>query len=131
MIASACVIGVAAVVREVWIPQFQDRLERNPQDLKADVTRPVQVTQDSKLCVLLEGKHLSPVGRILTAPVIRIQPGPLAGVGRKILATVPRRCGQRRSSCRLFAGECQHPTQHRYDSFGSNRARRSADADAQ
>lgn len=88
MIASACVIGAAAVVREVWIPQFQDQLERNPQDLKADVTRPVQVTQDPKLCVLIEGKNLSPAKRVLTMPVIRIQPGPLAGVGRQILGTV-------------------------------------------
>lgn len=87
MIASACVIGAAAVVREVWIPQFQDQLERNPQDLKADVTRPVQVTQDPKLCVLIEGKNLSPAKRVLTMPVIRIQPGPLAGVGRQILGT--------------------------------------------
>lgn len=88
MIASACVIGAAAVVREVWIPQFQDQLERNPQDLKADVTRPVQVTQDPKLCVLIEGKNLSPAKRELTMPVIRIQPGPLSGVGRQILGTV-------------------------------------------
>ena len=88
MIASACVIGTAALVREVWIPQFQDRLERNPQDLKADVTRAVRATHDARLSVWIEGKHLVPASRELTLPVVRVQPGPLAGIGRQILAAV-------------------------------------------
>ena len=88
MIASACVIGAAALVREVWIPQFQDRLERNPQDLKADVTRTVRATHDSRLCVWIEGKNLVPAKRELTLPVIRVQPGPLANIGRQISAAV-------------------------------------------
>lgn len=88
MIASAGVIGVAALVREIWIPQFQDRLECNPQDLKSDVTRTVRATHDPKLCVLLEAKNLSPSKRELSYPVVRIQPGPLVCIGRQILATV-------------------------------------------
>lgn len=90
MIASACVIGSAAIVREVWIPQFQDRLECNPQDLKADVTRSVRATHDPKLCVLLDAKNLSPSKRELSFPVVRIQPGPLVCIGRQVLATVAK-----------------------------------------
>ena len=86
MLASLFVIGSAAVVREVWIPQFQDRLERNPQDFNAEVTRAVRAAHDPRLCVLLDGKHLLPAKRELSLPVVRIQPGPLADVGRQILA---------------------------------------------
>ncbi len=88
MIASAGVIGVAAVVREVWIPQYQDRLERNPQDLKADVTRAVNATHDRKLGILMEGKNMVPAKRELTSPVVRIQSGPLTVIGRHLMAAV-------------------------------------------
>lgn len=88
MLASAFVIGAAAVVREVWIPQFQDRLERNPQDLKADVTRAVKATHDRKLGILLEGKNLVPAKRELNLPVVRIQSGPLTSLGRHLMASV-------------------------------------------
>ncbi len=90
MFASAAVIGSAAVVREVWIPQFQDSLEKNPQDLKADVTRTVRAAHDPKLGIWLEGKNLIPAKRELTSPVVRIQPGPLAGIARQILASVAK-----------------------------------------
>ncbi len=86
MIASACVIGVAALVREVWIPQYQDRLERNPQDLKADVVRNITAQRDPRLSVMIGGKHLSLANSEITWPFIRIYPGPLASIGRQIEA---------------------------------------------
>ena len=87
MIASACVIGTAAVSRELWIPLYQDRLDRKPQDLKGDLPRPVRPTPDRQLSIHFNGRHLLPTKHELVSPIIRIHPGPLSALGRQILAT--------------------------------------------
>jgi lipopolysaccharide export system permease protein len=86
MIASACVIGAACISRECWIPLYQDRLDRNPQDLKGDLPRPVRPTPDWQLSVHFQGRHLLPQKRELVDPMVRVHPGPLANLGRQILA---------------------------------------------
>jgi lipopolysaccharide export system permease protein len=86
MIASACVIGTAAVSREFWIPLYQDRLDRKPQDLKGDLPRPVRPTPDRQLGIHFNGRHLLPTKHELVAPIIRVHAGPLSSLGRQILA---------------------------------------------
>lgn len=86
MIASVCVIGSAALAREFWIPLYQDRLDRKPQDLKGDLPRPVRPTPDRGLGIHFNGRHLLPTRKELVSPIIRVHPGPLASLGRQILA---------------------------------------------
>ena len=56
MIASAIVILSAAAAREFAIPRFQDRLDRNPQDLVGP--RTIRPTFDPDAVALIQGKHL-------------------------------------------------------------------------
>lgn len=86
MIASASVIGAAALSREFWIPLYQDRLDRRPQDLQGDMPRPVRPTPDRTLSIHINGRHLLPTKHELVDPMIRLHPGPLAPLGRQILA---------------------------------------------
>ena len=86
IIASACVIGAAAVTRELWIPHYQDRLDRKPQDLKGDLPRPVRPTPDRQMGIHFNGRHLLPTKYELVAPIIRVHSGPLSALGRQILA---------------------------------------------
>lgn len=99
MIASACVIGVASVSRELWIPLYQDRLDRNPQDLKGDLPRPIRPTPDWQLGVHFQGRHLLPKKHEVVDPMVRVHPGPLALLGRQILA----------SSALALPADDQHP----------------------
>lgn len=87
LIASAMVIAAAAVSREIWIPQYQDRLDRNPQDLSGDMPRAVRPTPDRELRVHFNGRHLLPKTRELVNPLVRIHAGPLASLGRQIVAS--------------------------------------------
>lgn len=89
LIASACVILGASLMREVAIPQFQDRLDRSPQDLSGEVARPVKPTFDHRTSALLTGRHLLPVKQEIVDPSLRIHDGPLgAAVGRQISAGI-------------------------------------------
>ena len=64
LIASAVVILGAAATRELALPAFQDRLDRNPQDLTGDLPRPIKPTFDQDAVALLQGGHLLPIKRI-------------------------------------------------------------------
>ncbi|MCC6507815.1 MAG: LptF/LptG family permease [Pirellulaceae bacterium] len=86
LIASACVIGLAGVSRELWIPSFQDRLDRKPQDLKGDLMRSVRPTADWNLGVHLQARNLLLAKRELIEPMVRIRAGALEGLGRQVLA---------------------------------------------
>lgn len=86
LIASACVVLGAAILREVAIPQFQDRLDRSPQDLSGDVARPLKPTFDHRTRALLTGRHLLPVKQEIVEPSLRIHDGPLGVFGRQISA---------------------------------------------
>lgn len=73
--ASAVVILGAAATREWAIPLFQDRLDRNPQDLVGP--RAMRPTFDSEAVVLIQGKHLLPATYEIVLPNLKIQGGPL------------------------------------------------------
>lgn len=87
LIASGSVIGLAALAREVWIPLYQDVLDRNPQDLTGELARDVRPTFDQKLNVLMNGRSIIPARQEMVTPSFRIHTGPLAeAVGRQIAA---------------------------------------------
>lgn len=75
MIISAVVILGAAAAREWAIPRFQDRLDRNPQDLVGP--RALRPTFDPQAVVLIQGKHLLPASYEIVFPNVKIQGGPL------------------------------------------------------
>ncbi|MEZ6137944.1 MAG: LptF/LptG family permease [Pirellulaceae bacterium] len=87
LIASVVVVLGASAMRELAVPQFQDRLDRNPQDLTGDLPRPLRPTYDFRAAVLIQGKHLLPIKSEIVAPNLKIQGGPLAKTcGSKIVA---------------------------------------------
>lgn len=87
LLASMFVILGAAGLREFAVPLYQDRLDRNPQDLTGDVPRPIRPTYDPHATALLQGKHLLPINREIVAPSLKIQGGPLAKTcGSNVLA---------------------------------------------
>jgi lipopolysaccharide export system permease protein len=75
LIASSVVILGAAAAREWAIPRFQDRLDRNPQDLVGP--RALRPTFDSDAVALIQGKHLLPASSEIVFPNLKIQGGPL------------------------------------------------------
>ncbi|MCA9183478.1 MAG: LptF/LptG family permease, partial [Planctomycetales bacterium] len=86
MIASTIVILSAAAAREFAIPKFQDRLDRNPQDLVGP--RTMRPTFDPDAVALIQGKHLLPVSSEILFPKLTIQGGPLAtSIGARLSAT--------------------------------------------
>ena len=56
--AVASVSLVAAVSRELVIPQFRDKFSRNAQDLGAEATRKLDPRYDSQTGVLISGRQL-------------------------------------------------------------------------
>ena len=87
MLASAFVILGASALREFSIPHYQDRLDRNPQDLTGDLPRPMRPTFEHQAMALFQGKNLLPANFEIVAPILTIQGGPLAETfGSKILA---------------------------------------------
>ncbi|MCA9133341.1 MAG: LptF/LptG family permease [Planctomycetales bacterium] len=91
LIASAVVILAAAAAREWTIPKYQDRLDRQPQDLTGELPRPIRPTFDSEAVALIQGKHLMPVSLEIVQPNLKIQGGPLReSCGTKISATTAK-----------------------------------------
>ncbi len=87
LLASLAVVLSASALREIAIPLFQDRLDRNPQDLTGEVPRPLRPTFDAHAVALIQGKHLLPTKMEITAPNLKVQGGPLANsVGGKVVA---------------------------------------------
>ena len=86
LFASALVIAASTLAREIWIPSYQDRLNRNPQDLAGNMQQAVRPTPDRNLRVYLNGRHLLPKTRELVDPMVRIHSGPLSVLGRQIVA---------------------------------------------
>jgi lipopolysaccharide export system permease protein len=88
LVASALVIILAAGLREFAIPIYQDRLDRNPQDLSGEVPRPVKPSFDRRALVLITGRHLLPIKQQIVDPTLRIHQGPLTSkFGRQITAS--------------------------------------------
>lgn len=87
LIASAVVIGTACLLREFSIPHYQDRLDRNPQDLTGDYPRPIKPTFDPEAVALLKGKHLLPTKLEIVTPILKLTGSELAKqFGTKIMA---------------------------------------------
>lgn len=117
MIASAVVILSAAAAREFAIPHFQDRLDRNPQDLVGP--RSMRPTFDPGAVALIQGKHLLPASLEIIFPRLTIQGGPLVeAIGPRIAA----------STAKFQAASDQHPAGYLFqevnlpghiDQFGS------------
>jgi len=85
--ASLVVILAAAAARELAIPKYQDRLDRNPQDLTGELPRPIRPTYDPDASVLLQGQHLLPINLQIVGPSLKVQGGPLAeAIGSKLVA---------------------------------------------
>lgn len=87
LLASMVVILTAAGLREFSIPKYQDRLDRNPQDLTGDLPRQMRPTFDHDATALLQGRHLLPINMKIVSPMLKVQGGPLAKpVGSKVVA---------------------------------------------
>ncbi len=89
LIASALVIFGAATLREFVIPLFQDKLDRNPQDLSGEVARPVKPMEDDRAGVLIAGRHLLPILQHIVDPSLRLRRDPMIALyGRQISGTL-------------------------------------------
>lgn len=73
LFASAFVILTAVSVREFAIPQYQDRLDRNPQDLTGELPRPMRPTFEPDAEALFQGKHLLPANYEIVSPMLALQ----------------------------------------------------------
>lgn len=86
--ASLAVIVAAALVREVAIPPFQDRLDRSPQDLTGNYPRPIRPAYDPDLHALIQGRHLLNLNKVIVDMQIKFRGGPLVeSLGNKLSAS--------------------------------------------
>ncbi|RMF44786.1 MAG: LptF/LptG family permease [Planctomycetota bacterium] len=91
LFCAIAVIVAAVTVRELAIPRYQDRLDRNPQDLTGDYPRQIKPTYDATIQGLVQGRHLLPARQEIVSPVIKLYGGPLAEVcGGKIVGSSAR-----------------------------------------
>ncbi len=67
------------------IPQFEDTLGKNPQDLAINHLRQVKPTYDAKSGVLIGGRSMSMAIKEIYDPIFRLD-GPLAVIGTQITA---------------------------------------------
>jgi lipopolysaccharide export system permease protein len=72
--AVASVSLVAAVSRELVIPQFRDKFSRNAQDLGAEATRKLDPRYDSQTGVLIGGRQLLTNQEKIVEPRFRLPP---------------------------------------------------------
>lgn len=86
LIASAGVILSAAALREFVIPQYENHLDRNPQDLTGEMVRPVQPTEDDRAGVLFTGKNLVLKDLQVVAPELHVRSGPVLPAFSKLAA---------------------------------------------
>ncbi|MFN3190679.1 MAG: LptF/LptG family permease [Aureliella sp.] len=88
LLASGVVILGAAAAREWAIPQYQDQLDRNPQDLTGELPRQMKPTFEADAGALFHGKHLLPATYTVVSPYLTIQGEQLAEqFGSKVVAT--------------------------------------------
>lgn len=83
MIASAILILLAAVSRELLIPTYASTLSKNPQDLQGERTQPIRPTEDLEKGVLIAGRNLQPATSSILQPVFKFS-GPSIQVTRQI-----------------------------------------------
>jgi lipopolysaccharide export system permease protein len=85
LLASLVLFIATTVNRETIIPQFEEMLGKNPQDLSAEHLRPVKPVFDARYGILVGGRLLSLAAQEIKQPVLRLE-GPAAVVGRQIHA---------------------------------------------
>jgi lipopolysaccharide export system permease protein len=91
LVASLGIILAAVAVREFAIPQYQDQLNQNPQDLAGSPNRNVLSTFDYRAMVLIMGKSLMPREARILEPELQAQGGPiLEACGGVISASTAR-----------------------------------------
>jgi lipopolysaccharide export system permease protein len=76
--ASIAVVLLAAGIREIAIPKYQDQLERNPQDLTGEVGRAVKPKFDPRAQVLITGRYILPINQKIIEPWLDVHKGPLS-----------------------------------------------------
>lgn len=87
LVASAAIIALAAVNREVVIPQFRDQLARRPQDLVGDRALPLVPRFDRQTNILFRGRACYREGKRIAEPNLLLPPE-LAKFGRQLSAAV-------------------------------------------
>ena len=83
VILSAVLILIAAVSREVLIPQYASMLSKTPQELLGESTRTIRPTEDVAMGVLIAGRNLQPANVTINQPIFKFL-GPAAQVTRQI-----------------------------------------------
>ena len=70
LIVCAIAIGVSALSREFWIPQYSDILTQSPQDLQgSERVQPIRPTEDSDYGLLIAGKSIASQSKTIRNPV--------------------------------------------------------------
>jgi len=72
IIASGVFFAALAVNREWVIPQYEEMLGKNPQDLSEGHMRPVKPTYDGKNGILIGGRSMSISNRMIVEPIFRM-----------------------------------------------------------
>ncbi|QDU97225.1 LptF/LptG family permease [Lignipirellula cremea] len=85
LIAATCVSLLAAVNREVGIPQVRDKLMRNAQDWTGDSARKLSPKTDYRTNVVINGSTAFALEERIEKPDFRLHTPP-AGFGRKLIA---------------------------------------------
>jgi lipopolysaccharide export system permease protein len=83
LIAVAAISLVAALGRELIIPQFRDKFSRTPQDLAADAAKKLEARYDHQTWVLISGRQLLTNQEKIEAPSF-ILPPELSHYGRTL-----------------------------------------------
>jgi lipopolysaccharide export system permease protein len=83
LIMSAILIGLAAISRELLIPNYSAMLSKTPQELLKESIRPVRPTEDLEQGVLIAGLHLQPATLTINQPIFKFL-GPAVEVTQQI-----------------------------------------------
>lgn len=87
VVASTIIILAAVLVREIGVPQFQEKLDRKPQDLTGQRPLAVQTAFDQKLGARFYGQSLLVAKRQILKPSIRLSKSSLvSAIGRRLEA---------------------------------------------
>jgi len=83
LILSAILILLAAVSRELLIPNYSAMLSKTPQELLGESLRPIRPTEDIEMGVTILGRNLQPANTTINNPIFQFL-GPASEVSRQI-----------------------------------------------
>jgi lipopolysaccharide export system permease protein len=84
--AAALVAMIAAVNREIALPQVRDKLSRNAQDWQGEAAKRLNPRRDHRTQILIGGKATMAAGQRIIQPAFRL-PYALSRFGRQLTAT--------------------------------------------